>query len=78
MFKYKNKACTKVFENLFTSKPKNEYQLKRSSTLLEPFCKSKLCQLCIIDRGPHLWNTVVLIQNIDLEKSTMQHFSFDC
>ena len=37
MFKCKNKACPKAFENLFTLKPKNIYQLKRNCTLLEPF-----------------------------------------
>ena len=42
MFKWKNKACSKAFENVFTLKPKNKYQLKRSCTLLEksnPFAK---------------------------------------
>ena len=47
MFKYKKKACLKAFKNLFTLKPKNEYRLKKSCTLLEPFCKSKFSQLCI-------------------------------
>ena len=70
MFKCKNKACPKAFENLFTLKPKNKYQLKRSCTLLEPFCKSKFSQLCINYRGPHLWNTIVLSQNTDSEQST--------
>ena len=69
MFKCKNKACPKAFENVFTLKPKNKYQLKRSCTLLEPFCKSKFSQLCINYRGPHLWNTIVLSQNTDLEQS---------
>ena len=41
MFKCKNKACAKAFKILFTLKPKIKYQLKRSCTLLEPFCKSK-------------------------------------
>ena len=35
MFKCKSKACSKGFENLFTSKPEGKYQLKRSYTLLE-------------------------------------------
>ena len=70
MVKCKNKACPKAFENLFTLKPKNKYQLKRSCTLLAPFCKSKFSQLCINYRGPHLWNTIVLSQNTDLEQST--------
>ena len=65
----KSKVCPKAFENLFTLKPKNKYQLKRSCTFLEPFCKSKFSQLCINYRGPHLWNTVV--QNTDLEQSTI-------
>ena len=65
MFTCKNEACPKVFENLFTLKPKNKYQLKRSFTLLEPFCKSKFSQLCINYRGPHLWNTKVLSQSTD-------------
>ena len=69
MFKCKNKACPKAFENLFTLKPKNKYQLKRSCTLLERFCKSKFRKLCINYRGPHLWNTIVLSQNTDLEQS---------
>ena len=92
MFKLKNKACPKAFENLFTLKPKNKYQLKRSCTLLEPFCKSKFSQLCINNHGPHLWNTIILNQNTDLEQSitlklfkerlilsllTMLHFHFD-
>ena len=54
MFKCKNKACPKAFENLFTLKTKNKYQLKRSYTLLEPICKSKFSQLCINYRGPYL------------------------
>ena len=70
MFKCKHKACPNAFENLFTSKTKNKYQLKRSCTLLEPFCKSKFGQLCKNYCGPHLWNTIVLSQNIDLEQST--------
>ena len=74
MFKCKNKACSKAFENLFTLKPKNKYQLKRSCTLLEPFFKSKFSQLCISYRGPHLWNTTVLSQNADL--SNLQHYNF--
>ena len=69
MFKCINKACPKAFENLFSLKPKNKYQLKRSCTLLEPFCKSKFSQLCINYRCPHLWNTIVLSQNTDLEQS---------
>ena len=68
MFKCKKKACPKAFENLFTLKPKNKYQLKRSCIFLEPFCKSKFSQLCINYRGPHLWNTVVLRKNTDLEQ----------
>ena len=75
MFKCKNKACPKAcpkaFENLFTLKPKNKYQLKRSCTLLELFCKSKFSQLCINYRDPHLWNTIVLRQNTDLEQFTI-------
>ena len=70
MLKYKNKACPKAFENLFTLKPKNKYQLERSCTLLELFCKSKFSRLCINYRGPHLWNTIVLSQNTDLEHPT--------
>ena len=54
MFKCKNKACPKAFENLFTLKPKNQYQLRRNFTLLEPFCKSTFSQLCINCCGPHL------------------------
>ena len=69
MFKCKNKACSKAFESLFTLKPKNKNQLKRSCTLLEPFCKSKFSQLCINYRGSYLWNTIVLSQNTDLEQS---------
>ena len=61
-------------ENLFTLKPKNKYQLKRSCTLLEFFCKSKFCQLCINYRGSHLWNTIVLVQNTDLEQSITLKF----
>ena len=57
MFKYKNKACTKAPENLFTLKPKTKYQLKGACTLLEPFCKSYFSQQCTSSRGPHLWNT---------------------
>ena len=60
---WKNKTCPKAFKNLFTLKPKNKYQLKRSCALLEPFCKSKFNQLCINYRGSHLWNTIVLSQN---------------
>ena len=41
MFKCKKKACPKDLENLFTLKPKSKYQLRRSCTLLEPFCKNK-------------------------------------
>ena len=69
MFKCKNKACPKAFENLFTLKPKNKYQLKRSCTLLELFCQSKFSQLCISYRGPHLWNITVLSKNTGLEQS---------
>ena len=69
MFKCKNKACPKDSKNLFILKPKNKYQLRRSCTLLEPFCKSKVSQLCINYCGPHLWNTIVLNQSIDLEQS---------
>ena len=41
MFKCKKEACPKDFENLFTLKPKNKYQLKRSKALhfLNPFAK---------------------------------------
>ena len=63
------KACPKALENLFTLKAKNKYQLKRICTLPEPSCKSKFSQLCIDYRGPHLWNTIVLSQNTDLEQS---------
>ena len=63
----------KAFENLFTFKPKNKYQLKRSCTLLKPFCKSKLSQLCINYRGPHLWNTIVLSQNME-QTTTLKVF----
>ena len=62
-----NKPCPKAFENLFTLKLKNKYQLKRSCTLLEPFSKSKFSQLCSNYRGPHLLNTIVLSKNTDLE-----------
>ena len=61
MFKCKNKALPKAFEGLFTLKPKNKYQLKRSCTLLEPFWKSKFSQLCINYRGPHLRNPNVIV-----------------
>ena len=74
MFKCKNKTCPKAFKNVFTLKPKNKYRLKRSCTLLEPFCKIKFSQLCITCRGPHLWNTIVLSQNTDLEKSITLKF----
>ena len=57
------------FRKFFILKTKNKYQLKRSCTLLEPFCKSKFSQLCINDRGPYLWKTIVLSQNTDLEQS---------
>ena len=63
------KACLKALENLFTLKRKNRYQLKRSCILLEPFCKIKFSQLCINYRGPHLWNTILLSQDTDLEQS---------
>ena len=69
MFKCKNKAFPKAFENLFTLKPKNKYQLKRSCTFLDPFCKSKFSQLCINYCRQHLWNTIVLSQSTDLEHS---------
>ena len=58
MFKCKNKACPKAFENLSTLKTKTKYQLKRSCTVLESFCKTKFSQLCINYCGPHLWNTI--------------------
>ena len=70
MLKCKNKAFPKAFQNLFNLKPKNKYQLKRSCTLLESFCKSIFSQLCINYRGSHLWNIIVLSQNTDLEQST--------
>ena len=79
MFKCKNKACPKAFENLFTLKPKNKYQLeqniKRTCAIPKPFCKSKFSQLCINYCGPHLWNTIVLSQNTDFEQSTTLKFS---
>ena len=59
MFKWKSK-----FKNLFTSKPENKYQLKRSCTLLEPFCKIKFSQLYINYCGLHLWNTIVLVLRV--------------
>ena len=65
MFKCKSNTCPKAFEILFAFKPKSKYQLKRSCTL----CKYKFSQLCITYRGPHLWNTIVLSQNTDLEQS---------
>ena len=68
MFKCKNKAFPKEF--CFTLKPKNKHHLKRRCALIEPFCKSKFSQLCINYRGPHLWNTIVLSQNTDLEQFT--------
>ena len=74
MFKCKSKACPKAFKNLYNLKPKNKYQLKRSCTLFEPFCKSKFGQLCINYRGPHLWNTIIHSQNTDLEQSTILIF----
>ena len=70
MHKCKNKACPKPFENLYKLKPKIKYQLKRSYALLEPFCKSKVSQLCKNYRSPHLWNTIVLSQNTDFKEST--------
>ena len=66
MFKWKNKVCPKAFENLFILRPKSKNQLRRSCTLLEPFCKSKLSQLCI----NYLRSTIVLSQNTALEQST--------
>ena len=66
--KCKNKACLKAFKNLFTLKSKNKYQLKRSCTHLEPFCKSKFSQLYISYCCPHLWNIIALSQNTDLEQ----------
>ena len=74
MFKCKNKACPKAFENLFALKPKSKYQLNRSRSLLEPFCKIKFSQLSITYRGPRPWNTIVLSQNTDLEQSTTRFF----
>ena len=67
-------SLSQTFENLFTLKLKNKYQLRRSCTLFEPFCKSKFSQLCINYRGPHLWNTIVLSQNTDLEQSITLKF----
>ena len=55
-------------------KTKNKYQLNRSSTLLEPCCKSKFRQLYIQYRGPHIWNTIALSQNSDLELSSTLNF----
>ena len=63
MFKRKNKAFSNGSENLFTLKPKNTYQLKRTFISVEPFCKGKFNQLCINYRGPHLWKTIVLSHN---------------
>ena len=70
------------FSQGFRKLPQNQktkYHLKRSCTLLEPFRnKSKFSQLCLNYRGLHLWNTIVirqnidLGQNIDLEQSTAQ------
>ena len=70
MFKCKNNTCPKAFQNIFTLKLKKKNQLKRRCTILEPFCKSKFSQLCINYRGLHLWSTIVLSQNTDLEQST--------
>ena len=64
MFKCKNK----VFENLFTLKPRSKYRLKRGCTFLEPYCKSKFSQLCVNYRRPNLWNIIALSQNTDLEQ----------
>ena len=63
-------SLSQSFRKLFTLKPKNKYKLKRSCTLLEPFCKSKFSQLCVNYRGPHVGNTIVLSKNTDLEQST--------
>ena len=48
MFKCKNKASPQAFENLFTIKPKSKYQLNRSCTLLEPFCKVNSASFALI------------------------------
>ena len=68
MFKCKNESCRQAFKDLFTLKPKNKYQLKRSCSLLQPFRKSEFSHICISYLGPHLWNTIVLSQNTDSEK----------
>ena len=47
-------------KNLFSLKPKNKNQLKRSCTVLQSFCKSKFTQLCINYRGAHPRNTIAL------------------
>ena len=73
-FKCKNEACPQAFESLLTLKPKNKYQLKRICTLLQPFCKCEFRQICISNLGPHLWNTIVLSQNTDLEKCATLNF----
>ena len=57
-------------KNLFSLKPKNKNQLKRSCTVLQSFCKSKFTQLCINYRGAHPRNTIALSQNTDLEQYT--------
>ena len=55
--------------------PKNKYQLKRSSTLLESFFESKFSQLCINYRGLRLLNIIAIVQNIDLEQyPTLEFF----
>ena len=41
MFKCKNKTYLKASENLFTFRPKNKYQIKRSCVLPEPFYKKE-------------------------------------
>ena len=56
-------------QNFFSLKPKNKYQLKRSCTVLEPFCKGKFTPLCINYRGAHPQNTM-LSKNTDLELYT--------
>ena len=75
MFKCKNKICPQAVENLFTLKPKNKYQLKRSCIHHEPLYKSKFTQLCMNYRGAYLRNKIVLSQNTDLEQfTTLKHF----
>ena len=73
MHKVKNQQVPKVFTTSFKIY-RNKYNTKSTSiTFSKPFCRTKTSQFSIMFRGPHIWNSLISNELLNLPYNTFKN-----